>query len=226
MSDFLYPFIDGGDQDPAALVDDLAQSARDKVAISAELTRGTLARTAETLAAAAAAIAERFDAGGRMFAFGNGGSSTDAAALAALFAAPPSGPSRPARALVADSAVLTALGNDVGFELVFSRQLIAHAAAGDIAVGLSTSGNSANLLRAFDEAAARGMTTVGIAGYSGGEMGRSASVQHCLVVDADSVHRIQEAQAALCFELWRRVDELSVANGACRADSAGAVMRR
>ena len=88
--------------------------------------------------------------------FGNGGSSTDAASLASLFVQPPWGQSLPARNLVDDSAVLTALGNDVGFDLVFSRQLIAHADADDIAIGLSTSGNSRNLLHAFAEAARRG----------------------------------------------------------------------
>jgi D-sedoheptulose 7-phosphate isomerase len=101
--------------------------------------------------------------------------------------------------------VLTALGNDVGFELVFSRQLIAHAGALDIAVGLSTSGNSRNLLQCFAEAAGRGLLTIGLAGYNGGEMATSPHVQHCLVVDADSVHRIQETQAALGFALWRAV---------------------
>ena len=97
-------------------------------------------------------MAERFDRGGRLFTFGNGGSSTDAASVAALFASPPWGRALPARCLVEDTAVLTALGNDVGFELVFSRQLIAHARDGDITIGLSTSGNSRNLLPAFDEA--------------------------------------------------------------------------
>ena len=126
-------------------------------------------------------MADRFAAGGRLFTFGNGGSSTDAASLAALFAPAAVGRVRCRRArLVDDSAVLTALGNDVGFDLVFSRQLIAHAARGDIAIGLSTSGNSRNLLHAFEEAARRGLLTIGIAGYDGGEMARSTHVQHCL----------------------------------------------
>ncbi len=111
----------------------------------------------------------------------------------------------PARNLVADSAILTALGNDVGFDLVFSRQLIAHSDQHDIALGLSTSGNSRNLLMAFAEAAKRGLLTIGIAGYAGGEMVRSPDVLHCLVVDDDSVHRIQETQAALGFALWQQV---------------------
>ncbi len=204
-TDFLYPFIEAGERDVGALLVDLAQSARSKVATSAQLRKATVAEAAATLEAAAAAMAERFAQGGRMFVFGNGGSSTDAAALASLFVLPPWAQSLPARSLVDDSAVLTALGNDVGFDLVFSRQLIAAAEPGDMAVGLSTSGNSRNLLYAFGEAAKRGLCTIGIAGYSGGEMARSPHVHHCLVVAADSVHRIQESQAALCFELWRNV---------------------
>ena len=101
--------------------------------------------------------------------------------------------------------MLTALANDVGFDLVFSRQLIAHAEAGDIALGMSTSGNSRNLLIAFEEAARRGLLTVGLAGYDGGEMAASEHVQHCLVVRDDSVHRVQETQAALAHALWRMV---------------------
>jgi D-sedoheptulose 7-phosphate isomerase len=137
--------------------------------------------------------------------FGNGGSSTDAASMAGLFATPPWGDPVPARALVDDSAVLTAIGNDVGFDLVFVRQLIAHGRRGDIAVGLSTSGNSRNVLHALGEADRMGMMTVGIAGYSGGELATDDRVHHCLVVDADSVHRIQETQAAVVFALWRGV---------------------
>ena len=156
-------------------------------------------------------MATRFEQGGRLYVFGNGGSSTDAASLAALFVQPPWGHSLPARTLVDDSAVLTAIGNDVGFDLTFSRQLIAHATRFDIAIGLSTSGNSRNLLIAFEEAARRDVLTVGIAGYSGGDMARSPHVQHCLLVDDDSVHRIQETQAALGFALWRQVQTLLAA---------------
>jgi phosphoheptose isomerase len=83
--------------------------------------------------------------------------------------------------------------------------LIAHAGAGDAVIGLSTSGNSRNLLRCFEEASGRGLLTIGIAGYNGGDMARSPHVEHCLVVDADSVHRIQETQAALGFALWQAV---------------------
>ena len=204
-TDFLYPFIEGDERDSDTLLLDLAESARGKAASSADLRRVTLERSAAILDRAAKEMSDRFRRGGRLFVFGNGGSSTDAASLAALFIRPPWGQQLPARNLVDDSAVLTAIGNDVGFDLVFARQLIAHAGDDDIAIGLSTSGNSRNLLHAFDEAAKRGLLTVGIAGYSGGEMARSRHVQHCLVVEADSVHRIQETQAALGFFLWQAV---------------------
>jgi D-sedoheptulose 7-phosphate isomerase len=204
-TDFLYPFIEADERDAGTLLQDLARSARAKQQASADLRHTTLLKSAAAVDGAAVAMSDRFGRGGRLFVFGNGGSSTDAASLAALFVRPPWGQPLPARNLVDDSAVLTALGNDVGFDLVFSRQLIAHARQHDIAIGLSTSGNSPNLLHAFAEAAGIGLLTIGIAGYSGGEVARSPHVQHCLVVDADSVHRIQETQAALGFALWHSV---------------------
>ena len=204
-TDFLYPFIEGDERDADALLADLGRSAAAKAQESARLRSATLTRSRADLDAAATAIAGAFAGGGRLFTFGNGGSSTDAASLATLFARPPWGRALPARGLVEDTAIVTALGNDVGFELVFSRQLIAHGAAGDIAVGFSTSGSSRNVLTAFAEARGRGMVTVGLAGYDGGEMAASPDVQHCLVVRSDSVHRVQETQAALGFALWTSV---------------------
>lgn len=205
MTDFLYPFIDGDERDSGQLLTDLATSAEEKAAASRALRTVTLTALDATLDATAAAMAARFEAGGRLFAFGNGGSSTDAAGVVALFSHPPSGRPLPARSLVANHAVLTALANDVGFELVFSRQLIATGRPADIAVGLSTSGGSLNLLRAFEEATTRGMLTVGLAGYDGGSMAAAGTIDHCLVVRSDSVHRIQETQSALVFALWERV---------------------
>jgi D-sedoheptulose 7-phosphate isomerase len=200
---FLYPFLEGAERDAGALLADLERSATAKAAESAALAAATLAEEAPSLERAAAAIAARVVAGGRIFVFGNGGSATDAANLAALFAGPPAW--LPARALVDDAGVLTALANDVGFDVVFSRQLIAHARAGDVAVGLSTSGGSENVLAAFAEGRRRGLLTVGLAGYDGGRMATSGDVDHCLVVRSASVHRIQEVQAVLGMALWRRV---------------------
>lgn len=201
-SDFLYPFIERGETDAGSLLVDLAESAQGKWEQSARLRVDTLAALAPQLAAAGSAMAERFAAGGQLFAFGNGGSSTDADAFARLCTRPPWGEPLPARSLAFDQAVLTAIANDVGFEIVFSRQLIAYGRSGDIAIGFSTSGNSDNLMAAFGEATRRGMLTVGLAGYDGGRMGASDDVAHCLTVRSDSVHRIQEAQAAVAHALW------------------------
>jgi D-sedoheptulose 7-phosphate isomerase len=131
-----------------------------------------------------------------------------------LFSRPPSGRALPARSLVADYAALTALANDVGYELVFSRQIIATATPLDIAFGLSTSGSSANLLRAFAESRRMGLLSVGVSGYDGGSMAAAGTVDHCLIVRSDSVHRIQEAQSALVFELWQRVQRALAGKGA------------
>jgi D-sedoheptulose 7-phosphate isomerase len=199
---FLYPFIESEERDASVLLAALADSAEKKMHESRALRTASLERCADVLARAGAAMASRFGRGGRLFTFGNGGSATDAEGTAQLFRHPPTGHALPALSLVEDRAVLTALANDVGYELVFSRQIIAHAQPGDIAVGFSTSGDSANMLRAFEEAARRGLLTVGLCGYERAAMARSDAVQHCLVVPSESVHRIQEAQDALMLELW------------------------
>jgi D-sedoheptulose 7-phosphate isomerase len=108
----------------------------------------------------------------------------------------------PAWSLTADQAIVTALGNDVGFELVFARQLIARAKTGDIAIAMSTSGNSPNLLAALAEARQRGLYTIGFAGYDGGAFANNPDVDACFVVRSQSVHRIQESQALLGYQLW------------------------
>jgi D-sedoheptulose 7-phosphate isomerase len=204
-TDFLYPFIEGDERDAATLLTDLAGSAAEKAAASGRLRDETLAACDEQLDEVAGAMAERLGAAGVLFTFGNGGSSTDAATVASLFAHPPVGVPLAARCLASDEAVLTALSNDVGFELVFSRQIIAHATECDVAFGISTSGDSENVLRAFAESKRRGLLTVGLAGYEGGRFAGSDDVDHCIVVHSDSVHRTQETQAVLSFELWDRV---------------------
>lgn len=204
---FLYPFLDAEERDQESLLRDLAASARSKAAQSAELRRSTLAACTAEIATAAAEMARRFAAGGRLFCFGNGGSSTDATTLAGLFARPPLHAPLPAWSLTADQAILTALGNDVGFELVFARQLIARSGQHDIAVAMSTSGSSKDLMAAFREARARGLFTVGFAGYDGGEFAASRDVDVCFTVRSQSVHRIQEAQALLGYELWAAVQQ-------------------
>jgi D-sedoheptulose 7-phosphate isomerase len=204
-TNFLYPFIDAQEDDPKSLLADLAASAQAKAAESLALRRSTLEANADLLEEAATEMAHRFAAGGRLFTFGNGGSCTDSTTLAKLFARPPIGKPLPAWPLTADQAILTALGNDVGFELVFARQLIARAKAGDIAIAMSTSGNSPNLLAALAEARRRGLYSVGFAGYDGGAFVDSPNVDACFVVRSQSVHRIQESQALVGYRLWLAV---------------------
>ena len=208
-TNFLYPFIDGQEDDLKSLLADLAASAQAKAAERLALRRATLDANAELLDRAADEMARRFAAGGRMFTFGNGGSCTDSATFAGLLARPPIGKPLPAWSLTADQAIITALGNDVGFELVFARQLIARAKAGDIAVAMSTSGNSPNLLAALAEARRRGLYTIGFAGYGGGAFLNNPDVDACFVVRSQSVHRIQESQALLGYQLWLATHERS-----------------
>jgi D-sedoheptulose 7-phosphate isomerase len=206
-TNFLYPFIDAEEEDPKSLLADLAASAQAKAAESLALRRSTLEANADLLQAAAAEMARRFGAGGRLFTFGNGGSCTDSTTLARLFARPPLGRPLPAWSLTADQAIMTALGNDVGFELVFARQLIARAKAGDIAIAMSTSGGSPNLLTALAQARERGLYTVGFAGYDGGAFLNNPNVDACFVVRSQSVHRIQESQALVGYQLWMAVHD-------------------
>ncbi|HME74222.1 MAG TPA: SIS domain-containing protein [Mycobacterium sp.] len=206
-TNFLYPFIDAQEDDPKSLLADLAASAQAKAAESLGLRRSTLEANTELIGSAAAEMARRFSTGGRLFTFGNGGSCTDCTTLARLFAQPPVGAPLPAWSLTADQAIMTALGNDVGFELVFARQLIARGKAGDIAIAMSTSGSSPNLMAALKEARHRGMYTVGFAGYDGGAFAKSPDVDACFVVRSQSVHRIQESQALLAYQLWLAVHE-------------------
>jgi len=199
----LYPFLypQAGDL-PAVL----AEVAASTVAKASEITqlRAVIAeRDGARLADCARQAAARFAAGGRLFAFGNGGSASDAAQLATLFLSPGGGARPlPALGLASDTSVLTALGNDIGVEVMFARQLAAFCRRDDIAVGLSTSGNSANLLRAFDEASRRGVLTIGLAGYDGGKMAELDTIDHLFVAPSASVHRIQEAQTTIYQVLW------------------------
>jgi D-sedoheptulose 7-phosphate isomerase len=219
----LYPFLYSDTSDLSAVLDQVRASTVAKAAEIGELRRAVGARDGARIAECAAQAAARFGAGGRLFAFGNGGSATDAQQLATLFLNPgflnPGGnaPPLPAFGLANDTSVVTALCNDVGVEVVFARQLAAFGGRNDIAVGLSTSGNSANLVRAFDEASRRGMLTIGLAGYDGGTMAELDSIDYLFVVPSSSVHRIQEAQTTIYQVLWElTVQEVSHVPGHTR----------
>jgi D-sedoheptulose 7-phosphate isomerase len=199
----LYPFLYAGQTDVSAVLDQVRASTVAKAEEILALRRSILAADAGRLLECAAAMADRFGRGGRLLAFGNGGSATDAQQLVTLFLHP-GGKARPlpGLSLASDVAVLTALANDVGVDVIFARQLAALGGAADIAVGLSTSGNSENLLRVFDEAARRGLLTIGIAGDQGGKMAELDSIDYLFVAPSASVHRIQEAQTTVYHVLW------------------------
>lgn len=166
---------------------DVRASTRQKGADTIALRR---AIDLEAIVACGTSIRARLERGGRLFAFGNGGSSTDAQDLAHDCREL----GWPAVALVDDVATITAVGNDVGFENIFSRQLIALARSGDVAVAISTSGSSRNIVAGLEEAQRQLLLACAITGGDGGRLG-ALELDHLLVVASDYVPRVQEAHA-------------------------------
>ena len=160
-----YPFLfEGGEVDAEEVLAQVQHSTLEKCQEVIALRRTVLAQSGEQIVAVGQAMAQAFADGATLFAFGNGGSTTDAQDLMADLLTPPSGLCPlPAMTLTNDIAVITAVGNDVGFDNVFSRQIIAFAQPGDIAFGISTSGNSSNMLAAFKQAKKQGLLTIGLA---------------------------------------------------------------
>lgn len=206
----LYPFLHGERKDADSEKTALLESVRQKARHSVEVKHSFFESSGERMVEAARAIAGVYRRNGRMFSVGNGGSSCDAAHFAVEFLHPVTAgrPALPAVNLGTDVAMLTAVGNDVGFEHVFVRQLIAQARAGDGLIGFSTSGNSANLLAAFARAREMGLTTIVLTGGDGGRMMASPAVDICLNVATDSIHRIQETHIAIYHILWDLVHTL------------------
>ncbi len=202
----LYPFLYPGGADPAQVFAQARESTVTKTREIIELRTEVSVRTSELLASCARHMAARFAVNGRLLTFGNGGSATDAQEIASLFLFPDDGsPSLPALGLANETSVLTSLANDIGVEVVFARQLAAIGTPNDIALGLSTSGNSENLLRAFDQAKRLGMLTIGISGYDGGKMAELTGLDYLFVAPSSSIHRIQEAQTTIYHILWELV---------------------
>ena len=137
-----------------------------------------------------------------LFVMGNGGSSCDAAPVAVEFMHPiiEKRPPLPAVALTTDTALLTAVGNDQNFSVAFLEQLGMLGRRGDIALGISTSGKSANVNRALQAARQTGMLTVGFSGRDGGRMPELCD--YCFTVPSFSIHRIQESHETLLHVLW------------------------
>jgi D-sedoheptulose 7-phosphate isomerase len=157
---------------------------------------------ADRITQCARAMASAFDKSGRLFVMGNGGSSCDAAHVSVEFMHPiiEKRPALPAVALTTDTALLTAVGNDQDFALAFAQQVRLLGRAGDIALGISTSGKSANVNRALQAAREMGLLTVGFAGRDGGRMPEFCD--YCFTVASFSIHRIQETHETLLHILW------------------------
>lgn len=194
---FLYPFLE--EAAPAdAVLDDVAASIRAKARDANALREQVAAEQADVIASAVAAISSRLACGGRILAFGNGGSSTDATDFALDCVMPEyDWAPVPAVSLALEPAVLTATANDVGVDVMFLRQLIAQAATHDIAVAFSTSGGSRNVVAALEEARKRGLLTIALLGYDGGEIVRRNLADIAIVVRCDYIPRIQEAQGTV-----------------------------
>lgn len=205
----LYPFLHGKKQDAQAMNAALVESVRQKTAHHRETLDAFFSKNDQTVVDAAGAIADVYRGHGRLFTMGNGGSSCDAAHVAVEFLHPVTAgrPALTAVDLTADKTMMTAVGNDVGFAHIFVRQVIAQARAGDGLIGLSTSGNSENLVKAFLKAKEMGLVTIGLAGMSGGKMAE-IELDHCLVVETDSIHRIQECHVTIYHVLWDLVHTL------------------
>lgn len=206
----LYPFLHGEKQSPVALNAALLESVAQKAAHSVRIKKCFFDQNAQAIVDTAKAIAEVYLAEGKMLVMGNGGSSCDAAHFAVEFQHPITAgrPALPVINLILDTAMLSAVGNDVGFKHIFVRQLEAHAKAGDGLMGISTSGNSENLIAAFRKGKEMGLTTIGLTGSDGGKMQTSDLLDYCLIVDTDSIHRIQESHVTTYHILWDLVHTL------------------
>lgn len=211
-----YPFLfEGGKSSADDVLAQVRHSTMEKCREVMQLRRATFESSVEQIVAAGQAMARAFANGAALLAFGNGGSTTDAQDLVAELLTPPvrNWPSLPAIALTNDIAVVTAVGNDVGFENIYVRQIIAFGQPGDIAFGISTSGNSVNVLMAFEQAKKQGLLTIGLSGYDGGKMLRSTLVDHCINAPSDHIPRIQEAHATAYHALLEVVYTLMKKEG-------------
>jgi D-sedoheptulose 7-phosphate isomerase len=206
-----YPYLfEGGKASVEDVLEQVRHSTLEKCREVIALRRATLAQSVEPIVAAGQAMARAFSEGATLLAFGNGGSTTDAQDFVTELINPPFSGWRPlpAIALTNDIAVVTAVANDVGFDNVFARQVIAYGRRGDIALGISTSGNSSNVLVALGQARKQGLLTVGLAGYDGGKMLHSTAVDFCIYSPSDHIPRIQEAQATVYHALLEVIQAL------------------
>jgi D-sedoheptulose 7-phosphate isomerase len=210
---FLYPYLGQKKQDTAELIPEVAASILMKVADDAKLRTHMADACSGEIGNASAAMAERVARGGKLILFGNGGSATDANDWAFDCVLPPAGfHAVPAVSLAMEPANITAVANDVGTELIFLRQLIAQARPDDIAVAISTSGGSRNIVMALEEARKRKMLTVALLGYDGGEIRRRGFADFALVVPCDYIPRIQEVQASVYHVIRENLEWIAHGN--------------
>ena len=206
-SSFLYPFLGGGEQDTGPILAEVAASIAMKARDDEALRERVAAEQAERIVSTALALRERLRAGATLILFGNGGSATDANDWALDCVVPPKGfRPVPAISLALEPAPLSAVANDIGAEAIFLRQLIAQAGPADVAVAISTSGGSANVIAALGEARKRGLLTVALLGYDGGEIARRGLADWTLVVPCDYIPRIQEVQASIYHVLLEALE--------------------
>jgi D-sedoheptulose 7-phosphate isomerase len=195
---FLYPFLGQEKQETGDLISEVAASIRLKVQDDSQLRARVAGEQAEQISSAALAIHDRVLKGGKLILFGNGGSATDANDWAIDCVLPPAGYRPvPAVSLSLEPANISAIANDVGTDVIFLRQLIAHGRPEDVAIGISTSGGSRNIIMALEEARKRNMLTVALLGYDGGEIKRRRLADFPVVVQCDYIPRIQEVQASI-----------------------------
>jgi D-sedoheptulose 7-phosphate isomerase len=209
-SAFLYPFLGTEKQGTADIAAEVAASILMKAQDDAKLRSQVAQQEAEAIGNATLAIHERLRRGGKLVLFGNGGSATDANDFAIDCVLPPDGyQSVPAVSLSLEPANITAVANDIGTDAIFLRQMIAQARPQDVAIGISTSGGSRNIIMALEEARKRGLLTVALLGYDGGEIKRKHLADFPLVVNCDYIPRIQEVQASVYHVIRESLEVLS-----------------
>lgn len=210
QTEFLYPFLGQKKQETAGIVDDVATSIQMKVHDDTTLRTRLATEQSEQIGAAALAMHECLSRGGKLILFGNGGSATDANDWAIDCVLPPAGYKPiPAISLSMEPANITALANDVGIEVIFLRQLLAHAQPEDVAIGISTSGGSRNIVMALEGARKRNLLTVALLGNDGGEIYRRGLADHPIIVRSDYIPRIQEVQASAYHVLRETLEVLN-----------------
>jgi D-sedoheptulose 7-phosphate isomerase len=205
----LYPFLGKKKSDVVSLNQALLDSIEQKIAQHQSVVGRFFEKHHQAVVDCANSIAGIYKKSGQLFTMGNGGSSSDASHIAVEFLHPVTTgrPALPAYDLSCDKTVMTAIANDVGYQYVYARQVANLVRQNDALIGVSTSGNSDNLLRAFSQAKKIGAVTIGLAGGNGGEMAK-IGLDHCLVVDSDSIHRTQECHVAIYHILWDLVHTL------------------